>query len=302
MAEIVVATCTYRGSYELAVNLKQHHAAIDEAAGAGASLLVLPEISLHGYPPLSELTGTRRAGSLNPTAEQLFATAERVPDGPSVSELVAHAADRDIHVVFGLNEAGDQPGVVYNTAVLCGPEGFIGAYRKVHVHALESVVWRKGNDFPVFQTAIGTIGIMICYDKWWPESARELTLRGADVLVAPAAWFGPEETGEPQHVSNHSFCLYDEVRALESSRWVVSSNYVGDLGGYACGGLSRVVDPMGRVVATTGCHEGLALATIDVRLGILQAAASMRGARLIRDRRPETYKVLRGELPVAIDG
>jgi hypothetical protein len=82
----------------------------------------------------------------------------------------------------------------------------------------------------------------------------------------------------------------------------VSSNFVGEIGGVSYGGLSRVVDPMGRVVATTGGRDGLAVATIDVRLGIIRTAAALRGARLIRDRQPVAYKALRGELPIVIDG
>ena len=303
MAEIVVATCTYRGTHDLGESLERHHRLIDEAADAGASLVVFPEISLHGYPSI-EMTEKRLRAT--------FEASEPVPDGPSVLELAAHAVDRAVHVVYGLNETGREPGVIYNTAVLTGPDGHIGAYRKVHVHPVESITWRHGKDFPVFDTALGRIGIMICYDKWWPESARELTLRGADILICPSAWPSLIEGDDvAEHgslgsiegsITNRGYCLYDEVRALENARWVISSNYVGQFAGLEFGGLSRIVDPLGQVLATTGSTEGLAVATIDVREGIQQAAAALMGARIVRDRHPDAYRALRGEIPTAIDG
>ena len=302
MSELVVATCSYPGTYDLKESMERHHGYINEAANAGARLVLFPEISLHGYPPLFDFTGRGGvAGSLNPTAAEVFDQAEPVPDGPMVKELAEHAADRDIYVAYGLHERGGQPGVIYNSVVLTGPQGHVGCYRKVHVHALESVVWRPGADFPVFETEIGRIGIMICYDKWWPESARELMLRGAEVFLAPAGWGGPMEE-EPQDFANWSFRLYDQVRALENSRWLISSNFTGRIGVYDCGGHSSLIDPMGRVVATTGPRAGLAIASVDLHAGIRDAAASMRGARLIRDRRPDAYRVLGGEIPPAVDG
>jgi predicted amidohydrolase len=83
---------------------------------------------------------------------------------------------------------------------------------------------------------------------------------------------------------------------------MITSNYVGQFAGLEFGGLSRIVDPLGQVVATTGSAEGLALATIDVREGIQQAAAALMGARIVRDRHPDAYRALRGETPIVIDG
>jgi predicted amidohydrolase len=129
--EVRVATCSFEGTYDVRESLGRHHRVIDEAADQGASLVVFPECSLHGYPPIYDFSPKRLAETL--------AVAESVPDGPSVRELAEHAADRRIHVVYGLNEAGDQAGVIYNSAVLTGPNGHIGTYRKVHVHPIESV-------------------------------------------------------------------------------------------------------------------------------------------------------------------
>jgi predicted amidohydrolase len=281
MSQIKVATCSFEGTYEVQENLRRHHQLIDQAADDGASLVVFPESSLHGYPRIFDFSAKRLAETLR--------TAERVPEGPSVRELAEHAADRRIHVVYGLNEAGDRAGVIHNSAVLTGPEGHIGVYRKVHVHPIESVTWLAGDEFRVFDTAIGRIGIMICYDKWFPESARELMLQGAEILAAPAAW-GANTDDPDASLLNHTFCVYDETRALENSCWVISSNYAGVLEDMPFPGMSRIVAPTGELVATTGSTPGLASATIDVRGGIESATAQLYGARLLRDRRPEVYR------------
>ena len=190
MESITIATCSYEGTYDLPESLRRHHELIDRAADDGAALVVSPEISLHGYPRIMDFKPKRLA--------ETFQTAEPVPGVPIVTELAEHPADREIHVVYGLNEASDRPGVIYNSAVLTGPQGHIGTYRKVHVHPIESITWMSGTEFPVFDTAIGRIGIMICYDKWFPESARELALQAAEIIVArrhgaqtPRTWKKP---------------------------------------------------------------------------------------------------------------
>src|SRR5690606_1003374 len=127
------ATCSFEGTHEVAENLARHQRLIDEAAGAGASLVVFPEISLHGYPAIQDFGGKR--------LKETYLSAERVPDGPSVRAIAEHAADLGIHVVYGLNEASDRGGEIYNSAVLTGPDGHIGVYRKVHVHPVESITW-----------------------------------------------------------------------------------------------------------------------------------------------------------------
>jgi predicted amidohydrolase len=157
----------------------------------------------------------------------------------------------------------------------------------------------------VFDTPFGKIGMLICYDKAWPESCRELTLRGADILVMATAWgFGNDPQPDPEtNVNCAHYKLYDQVRAVENQRWFVSSNFCGEIEGAAFLGLSQIIDPLGRVVATTGMSEsGLALATVDIQAGIAAALAHGQGARLIRDRRPETYLAMQGTLPTAIDG
>jgi predicted amidohydrolase len=293
-----IATCAFPGTYDVDKNVELHLAYMEEAAGAGASLVVFPETSLQGYPPDFQVSNTEDL------LHRMQAAAESVPDGPNVRELISAAHKLGIHVVFGLTEAGQQPGILYNTLVLAGPTGFIGSYRKVHLVVTERVFWRPGNDWPVFDTAIGKIGMLICYDKVWPEACRELTLSGAELLIMGTAWASmPEDREGEDNLSTRQYELFDRVRAAENGRWFISSNFAGELGGSTFIGLSQIVDPVGDVVATSGtANTGLVIADIDIAAGLANAGRLVMGSFLIRDRRPETYRVLSGSLPVVVDG
>jgi predicted amidohydrolase len=271
-----VATFALNGSLDKERNLENILGCIDQAADAGAQLVVFPEISLQGY-PTDDLARSRGAG-----LRAFFAGAEPVPDGPSVGLIAERAIARRIHVVYGMNELGSSPGMVYNTAVLTGPAGHVGAYRKVHVAPSERLMWQAGDEWPVFDTEIGRIGLLICYDKSWPESCRELVLGGAELFVMPTAW----------GIVPDQYDVYERARALENNRWFISSNYAGQLGPKSYFGLSQIIDPAGRVVATSGQtgEQVMVTADIEVRTGIEAAMAEFTGARIWRDRRPSTYR------------
>ncbi len=294
----VIATCAFPPTYDVAKSLELHLSYIEEAAAAGAELVVFPETSLQGYPANFSVMEAESE------IKKMYDVAELVPGGPSVDVIAAKAAEKGIHVIYGLTEASDRPGVVYNTMVLTGPDGFIGKFRKVHVGLSEQMVWRTGDDWPVFETPFGRIGMLICYDKAFPESCRELTLRGADILVMSTAW--PLMPGHGTGKDNlwvQQYDAFERVRAMENCRWFVSSNFIGELGGIEFFGMSQIIDPVGEVVVSSGTETvGLVTADIDVFGGMADARAAMQGAFLIRDRRPDTYLVLSGEREVAVDG
>ncbi|MCK1634661.1 carbon-nitrogen hydrolase family protein [Bradyrhizobium sp. 162] len=255
---------------------------IEEAAAAGAALVVFPETSLQGYPPILSLVG------IEDVLHNAQRTAETVPDGPTVARMIAAARKHNIHVVFGLTEAGKQPGILYNTLVLAGPQGYIGSYRKFHLGLAEQLVWRSGDQWPVFDTPLGKLGLLICYDKRWPEACRELTFSGAELLVVGNAWPALPGHGGGEDNLRVGWCdLFDRVRAVENYRWLISSNFVGELGGPNFIGFSQIVDPLGCIVASSGLnHIGLVSASIDIRAGLYRTAAILGGPRLIRDRLP----------------
>ena len=288
---ITVATFALAGTYNKEVSLKNHLTCIDQAADAGADLVVLPEVSLQGY-----ASAIGRESQLE-VLTAAYAGAEPVPDGPSVRAIAEHAAERGVHVIYGLTERVAEPGVLYNTMVLTGPDGHIGSYRKVHVGITERLIWQRGDDWPVFDTYLGKIGMLICYDKAWPESCRELTMRGAELLVMSTAWsMRADEQTFAESLWVEQYDLFERVRAAENTRWFISSNFAGQLGDLHFFGVSQVIDPTGRVVATTGTtdEQAMALATIDVQRGITDAYAGFNGARLLRDRRPDTYTISHG--------
>jgi predicted amidohydrolase len=294
----IIATCAFPPTYDVAKSVELHLSYIEEAAAAGADLVVFPETSIQGYPANFSVMEAEA------DIKKMYDVAELVPGGPSVDAIADKAREKGIHVIYGLTEASDRPGVVYNTMVLTGPDGYIGKFRKVHVGLSEQMVWRTGDDWPVFETPFGRIGMLICYDKAFPESCRELTLRGADILVMSTAW--PLMPGHGTGTDNlwvQQYDAFERVRAMENGRWFVSSNFIGELGGIEFFGMSQIINPVGEVVATTGTETvGLVTAEIDVFGGMADARAAMQGAFLVRDRRPDTCLVLGGELPVAVDG
>ncbi|MCW2598412.1 MAG: putative amidohydrolase [Frankiales bacterium] len=294
----IIATCAFPPTYDVDKSLELHLSYIEEAAAAGADLVVFPETSLQGYPSNFSVMDAEAE------IRKMYDVAELVPGGPSVEAIAAKAAEKSIHVIYGLTEASDRPGVVYNTMVLTGPDGFIGKFRKVHVGLSEQMVWRPGDDWPVFETPFGRIGMLICYDKAVPESCRELTLRGADILVMSTAWpLLPGHGSGEDNLWVQQYDAFERVRAMENGRWFVSSNLIGELGGIEFFGMSQIISPVGEVVVTTGTETvGLVTAEIDVFGGMADARAAMGGAFLIRDRRPDTYLALSGEREIAVDG
>ena len=293
----VIAVCSFPGSYDVDSNMALYESYMREAAAAGADLLVLPECSMQGYP--RAYLAEEEEGMIDDVA----GAAESL-GGDRVRRVADLAKELDLAVIFGMTEAGVRPGVSYNSAVLVTPaEGVVGAYHKVHLAIQEKVFWRPGVDWPVFDTAVGAVGMMICFDKAWPEAARELTLRGADLLVMPTAWWLYDPAAGEADVWVDHYVLFERTRAVENNRWFLSSNLVGDIGGRHFFGMSQIIDPQGRIIATTGYDKpGLAIAEVDVSQGIHHAYKLNSGAHLIRDRRPDTYAVLGGRMDVQIDG
>ena len=154
-------------------NVKRSVEMIEEAAGNGASLVVLPELANSGY--------------VFETREEAFALSEPVPGGPTTDAWSDLASRHSLHIVAGINERDDQ--ALYNSSVVIGPQGYIGTFRKVHLWNAENLFFEPGNlGFPVFKTSIGRIGSFICYDGWFPESYRLCALQGADIVCIPTNW------------------------------------------------------------------------------------------------------------------
>jgi predicted amidohydrolase len=224
-------------------NLEHSFSFISRAAAEGADLVVLPELANSGC-------------DLGPYDHALD-LAEEIPDGPTVLAWREEAEKSGICVVGGLLEReGD---ILHNSAVLLGPD-VVGRYRKTHLWNKEKHLYKPGRELPVFDTPLARIGLLICYDAWFPEAVRTLALKGAQILCvpsnAPDDWIPKRQRrGELAMLNVH--CI---AGANANRIFVAAANRVGD--GYL--GRSCVVDVTGGVLALAGAtEEGLISAEVD---------------------------------------
>ena len=247
---------------------------IEEAATAGAELLVLPECAIPGYVFAS-------AGEALPFAEE-------VP-GPSTDVLAAACRRLGLHVVCGLLEVDGAD--LCNTAVLVGPDGLVGSYRKTHLPFLGvDRFTAAGDELAVFETPIGKIGIEICYDLRFPELTRVLALDGADIVVLPTNW---------PVAARANAELLAPARAYENRVYLLVANRVGVERDTEFCGRSQIVDPTGTRLAETDAEsEVLLVADVDVQIArdksIIPAAGEYE-MHLFGHRRPELYGALARE-------
>lgn len=258
MSEITIAAVAAHFGRDIQRAMPKIAGIIGDARAAGASLLVFPDATLGGYitdlrdPDLAEL----------PPALTL--------DGPEI-EAIRALAD-DMVVCIGFTEARN--GHLYNTAVCLSTSGIWGVHRKVHRPLNEARVYARGDSFAAFDTPIGRVGMLIDYDKTFPEGARALADGGAHIIICLAAW--PASTTD--RVENLAldrqsrlFDLYDGARAAENQVVLVSSNQTGVTGGLRFLGQAKIVGPGGDVLARTGAKGALAVATLDTEYEVSRA-------------------------------
>jgi predicted amidohydrolase len=251
-------------------NLDACLARLEEAAAAGASLLVLPECAIPGY--------------MFDSADEALPFAEEIP-GPSTEALEEACRPLDLHVVCGLLERdGD---LLRNAAVLVGPDGLVGTYRKTHLPFLgvDRFV-APGDELTVYETPLGRIGVEICYDLRFPEVTRTLALKGADLVAHP--------TNFPLAARVQTE-LVTVARAAENRIYLLTANRVGkERWGEFCG-WSQIVDPYGRRLAEADeTEEVLLVADVDVEKArdkdyVIPGEYEL---HLFGDRRPELYGAL----------
>jgi predicted amidohydrolase len=242
---------------------------LSQGAAAGAHLAVFPECALSGYGFSSREEGFAHAVPL---------------DGPEVGKVTALAAKTGCACAFGLLERdGDR---LFNACVLVGPRGVVGSYRKVHLPYLGIDMFVDPGDRPFAVYDVGglRVGMHICYDGSFPETARVLTLLGADLLILPTNW------------PTHSECAAEHMiatRAMENNVYVMAVNRVGVESGFRFIGSSSIADPAGKTLARAGADgEEVILAEIDPRLARNKHLVRVPGRHeidRIADRRPAFY-------------
>lgn len=210
-------------------NIKKALNIIDYAVENGAELIGFGECYTSGY-----------------SGEDIIKKlAEPIP-GETTDIFRKKAREHECYIIMGLPERKGTE--CYNTAALIGPNGVIGTYQKTFLGSGDVKQFAQGKNYPVWDTALGKIGIMICYDAFFPEAARILALKGAELIVCPAA----------SCISQRDFNKYIPARAAENTVYVAFVNLAGyraELQNYYFGG-SFLVDPNGeRIAGPFGPHE-----------------------------------------------
>jgi N-carbamoylputrescine amidase len=259
----------------------RHEALIGEAAAKGAQITCLQEIFFGPYFPAEQDV-------------KWYDTAEP-DDGPTVKRMQALAKKHKMALVVPFYEEA-QTGVYYNTAVLIENDGtMLGKYRKTHIPHVGPCFWEKfyfkpGNlGYPVWDTSVGRVGILICYDRHFPEPARALGLKGAELVFNPSATV--------KSLSRYLWELEQPAHAVANGYWIGAINRVGvekPLNEAQFYGSSYFCDPRGRIIGKASETEDEVL-VCDLDMDMNREVRNT--WQFLRDRRPESYEELVRELP-----
>ena len=254
------------------INLSKIISSIRSAAERDAKLVMFPECALTGYAYSS--------------LDEAIPFAEKI-DGPSAQAIAQVCGETGAYAVVGFIEAADNK--FYNAAMLVGPDGVVGGYRKVHLPfiGIDRFLSQGDRQFEVFDLPFGKIGLNICYDISFPEAARVLKLKGAELIALITNW--PEASWRsPEFVAN--------TRALENHVFFAATDRVGTERGWKFIGRSKIVDCNGDTLAEAGAEdEELLIAAIEFRQANDNHIVNVPGEYEIdraKDRRPSHYGLI----------
>jgi len=254
------------------INLSRLTDTIKKASvSGGVDLIVFPELALTG----------NVIGSDQNFRERYYKMAETIP-GPSTEAVGSVARQSNAYVAFGICEKHlDIPAMIYNSAVLIGPKGeLVGVQRKIHIPGEERHFFAPGNCINVFKTHLGTLGLLICYDAFFPEIPRIQSLMGAEVICG---LFNVPKKKERSPARLHYLAA---TRANENMNFFICCNRVGQQGEKSYLANSAVGAPPGELLAySTNDKEELISVILERDLVIRERAARP----VFRDRRAELY-------------
>jgi predicted amidohydrolase len=226
-------------------NLKKMEEIVKKFKDQSVDLVIFPELSLTGYV----------------VRDQIYELAEIIP-GPSTYAVEKIAEKTQTHIILGMPEVSEKTkATIYNTAVLVGPKGYIGKYRKMYLptHSVfeEKRYFRPGYQSAVFNTELGRLGLIICYDIFFPEVSRLTRLKGAQLIVCISASPAVRKT---------FFEILTAARAIENTTFLAYVNLVGIEDGLQFWGGSRLIAPSGRVLAKAKYdEEDFVICDVDYR-------------------------------------
>lgn len=250
-------------------NLHKIEALTIKAKEHGADLVIFPELSLTGYV----------------VKDQIYELAETIP-GPTTEKIVALSKKTGVHIIYGMPEVSEKSkATIFNTSVLVGPKGLIGKYRKMYLptHSVfeEKRYFRPGYQTAAFDTAIGKIGLCICYDVFFPEVIRLSRLQGAQLIVCISA---------SPAVRKSYFEILTSARALENTAFLAYVNLVGVEDGLQFWGGSRLISPTGDIIAKAKYdEEDFVICEVDFT-DLISAETFI---PTLRDLRPELFAELK---------
>lgn len=250
---------------------------LEEAAARGAKLAVLPELCNTGY--------------VFETRAEIASLAEEIPEGPSTRAWVEAAKRLDMHIVAGITERSGE--LFYNSAVIVGPSGYIGRYRKVHLWGDEALYFTPGDlGFPVFDTPFGRIGCQICYDCWFPESFRLAALQGAELMCVPTNWV-PIPGQDPKREAMANILVM--AAAHSNSLFIVAADRVGTERGQPFIGQSLIVAQTGWPVAGPASTDREEVLVAEINLAEARRKRNWNDFnQVLRDRRVDVYDRMLG--------
>ncbi len=262
-------------------NLDKAMAAVESAAKRRAQIVCLPELFRTRYFPQTE-------------NERMFELAERIP-GPTTEALSRLAREKKIVIVAPLFERRSA-GIYHNTAVILDADGSIlGIYRKMHIpddpSYYEKFYFTPGDlGFPSFRTRYGKIGVLVCWDQWFPEAARLACLAGAEILVYPTAigWL-PGESRSAAESQRSAWEIIQRGHAVANGVYVAAVNRVGREGRLKFWGSSFVTSPFGEIVAQAGLNREEVLLA---RCNLKKIDETRKNWPFLRDRRIDAYGAL----------
>lgn len=266
-------------------DMEQNYAVIEslveEANEQGVDFLVLPEAAIGGY-----LSSLGNHGDTVKTTARSLPPAIRL-DGPEIARVQSIVGE--LLIAIGFCELAEDGDTRYNAAAVLDGGHIYGTYRKVHQPLGEGMSYSAGSDYDVFDTPVGRVGLQICYDKAFPEAARIMALKGAQIIASLSAW-PAARTATAENLQDdrwtYRFNLFDAARALDNQVFWIAANQSGTFGSLRYVGNAKVVDPGGNTLATTLLGSGMAVAEVDID----ETFRAMRAGMFhLRDRRPDVY-------------
>lgn len=279
-----IASVAANFTRDLEQNYQTIAAYVAQARERGVEFLVFPEAAIGGY-----LSSLGNHGDTVKSTTRSLPPAIRL-DGPEIARVQSIIGD--LVIAIGFCELADDGETRYNAAAVLDGTRIYGSYRKVHQPLGENMSYSSGSDYGVFETPVGRVGLQICYDKAFPEAARVMALKGAEIIASLSAW-PAARTATAENLQDdrwtYRFNLFDSARALDNQVFWIASNQSGTFGSLRYVGNAKIVDPGGNVLDSTLLGEGMAVADVD----IAGTFTAMRGGMFhLRDRRPDAYGVL----------